>query len=172
MTKIAKLAMLLLAIALTLSILTACKKKEEEKQSGMILDYATTGVVEMDDPEALQRAYEEAKQKAQDNTFGLKYQNDAYSTDGKTFSCRIGNSTQNADDIFIAIYADKECTDELFVSQLLRPGMAFDTVELNRTFEPGDYTFYVPHTKIRMIDGVQTIVAQVVITIDFHVTSE
>lgn len=172
MTKTAKLAALLLSGVMFLSALTGCKKKEEEKQSGLILDYASEGVVEMEDPASLQKAFDEAKKAAQDGMFGLNYRNDAYSTDGKTFSCHIGNSRQNADDIFIAIYADPECTDELYISQLLRPGTAYETIELNRALEPGDHTVYVPHTKIRLIDGVQTIVGQVVITMDFHVSSD
>jgi hypothetical protein len=172
MTKTTRQFALLLAGVLVLSVLVGCKKKEEEKQSGLILDYASEGVVEMEDPNALQNAFDAAKKEAQESGFGLNYRNDAYSTDGKTFSCHIGNSRQNADDIFIAIYADPECTDELYISQLLRPGTAYETIELNRALEPGDHTVYVPHTKIRLIDGVQTIVGQVVITMDFHVSSD
>jgi hypothetical protein len=171
MTKTTKTAAFLLAGLLVLSTLSGCRK-EDEKQSGLILDYASEGVVEMENPEELQKAFDEAKKAAQEGMFSLDYRNDAYSSDGKTFSCYIGNSRLNQDDIFIAIYADPECTDELYISQLLRPGVAYETIELNRALEPGDHTVYVPHTKIRMIDGAQTIVGQVVITLDFHVSSD
>jgi hypothetical protein len=171
MTKIAKLALFMLTIALTLFALTACKKKEEA-QSGLILDYATEGVVETEDPNALQKAFDVAKKEAQESRFGLDYKNDAYSEDGKTFSCYIGNSDENADDLFISVYMDPELTDELYTSQLLRPGTAFETIELNRTLDPGVYMVYVPHTQIRLVDGKQTIVGQVVITMDFHVNSD
>jgi len=171
MTKTTRQFALLLAGVLVLSALVGCKKKEE-KQSGLILDYATTGVVETHDPQALQKAYDEAQKAAMKNMIALLYKNDAYSKDGKTFSCYVGNSPENPDDLFISIYADPECTDELFMGQLLRPGSAYDTVELNRALEPGDYTVYVPHTMIRVDDGEQKIVGQVVVTMDFHVSSE
>jgi hypothetical protein len=171
MTKTTRRFALLLAGILVLSALVGCKKKEEEK-SGLILDYATDGVVQTEDPEALQKAFDAAKKEAQDSRFGLDYKNDAYSEDGKTFSCYIGNSDENADDLFISVYMDPELTDEVYMSQLLRPGTAFEVIELNRTLDPGDYMVYVPHTQIRLIDGVQTIVGQVVVTMDFHVNPD
>lgn len=173
MTKTAKMGALLLAVALALSILTGCKKKEEEKEekSGLILDYATSGVIELQDPNALQKAFDEAQRESLESMFSLEYQESAFSEDGKTFRCYIGNSAYNTDDIFISIYMDAELTDEVYMSQLLRPGMAFDTIELNRTLEPGNYTVFVPHTKIRLIDGEQTIVGQLVVTMELHVVS-
>jgi hypothetical protein len=172
MIKTTRLAAFLLAGMLTLSALTGCKKKEEEKQSGLILDYATSGVVETQDPQALQKALDAAQERANNDRIGLNYKNDAYSQDGKTFSCYIGNSTFNADDLFISIYADSACTDELFMGQLLRPGTAYETIELERTLEPGDYTVYVPHTLITTVDGEQSITGQAIITMDFHVNSD
>jgi hypothetical protein len=173
MTKTVKMCSLALAMALTLTLLSACKKQEEakEEKSGLILDYATSGVIELEDPDALQSAFNEAQQEALDSMFSLEYQDDAFSDDGKTFRCYIGNSANNKDDLFISIYMDAELTDEVYMSQLIRPGTAFETVELNRTLEPGDYTVFVPHTKIRLIDGEQAIVGQVVVTMEFHVAS-
>lgn len=160
----------LLAIVLVATASSGCKKKEEEKNN-LILDYAT-GTVETHDADALQKAYDAAVKQANEDTMSLNYRNDAYSMDGKTFSCYIGNSKTNEDDMFVTIYADAACTDELFMSGLLRSGTALDTVELNRKFDVGDYTFYVPFTQIQLIDGEQTIVGQAVVTMDFHVVEE
>lgn len=173
MTKTAKLTAFLLAGLLVLSILSGCKKKEEElQQSKFILDYATEGVVETNDPDALQKAFNEAQKNANENRMALNYKNDAYSNDGKTFQCYIGNSPKNLDDLFVSIYANRECTDELYLGQLLRPGTAYETIELERELEEGDHTVYVPQTLIRVVDGEQTIVGQAIVTMDFHVGSE
>jgi len=173
MKKTIKTAFLVLAVALVLSVLSGCRKQEEvqEEKSGLILDYATSGVIELEDPGTLQSAFNAAQEEALDSMFSLEYQDDAFSDDGKTFRCYIGNSENNKDDLFISIYMDAELTDEVYMSQLLRPGTAFETIELNRTLEPGDYTVFVPHTKIRLVDGEQTIVGQVVVTMEFHVAS-
>ncbi|MBR4546046.1 MAG: hypothetical protein IKO14_08780 [Oscillibacter sp.] len=168
MTKITRRFALLLAGVLILVALVGCKKKEEQK-SGIILDYATKGVVATEDPEALQKAFDEAQKNAREGMMSLNYKNDAYSEDGKTFSCYIGNSPSNADDLFVSIYADAACTDELFLGQLLRPGSAYESVELERALDLGDHTVYVPHTLIRMVDGEQSIVGQIVVTMVFHV---
>jgi hypothetical protein len=172
MTKTTRQFALLLAGVLLLSALVGCKKKEEEKQSGIILDYATQGVIETHDPNALQKAYDEAVEKAREGMIALTYRNDASSEDGQTFNCYIGNSTSNSDDLFIAIYADSACTDELFRGQLLRPGTAYETVTLNRKLDEGVHTVYVPHTLIRVVDGQQAIVGQTIVTMDFHVDSD
>jgi hypothetical protein len=174
MTKTVRQFALLLAGVLLLSALVGCKKKEEaeEKTGGLALDYATQGVVATEDPDALQKAYDQAVENAQKGMIALNYRNDAFSTDGKTFSCYIGNSPSNADDLFLSIYADAECTDELFMGQLLRPGTAYETVELNRALEPGDHMVYVPHTLIRVVDGEQMISGQAVVTLDFHVNPD
>lgn len=158
-----------LAGALVVTALSGCRKKEEK--NNLILDYAT-GTVATHDQESLQKAYDEAVKQASKDTMSLNYRNDAYSADGKTFSCYIGNSKMNVEDLFITIYADAACTDELYLSGLLRPGTALETVELNRKFDVGDYTFYVPFTQVQLVDGEQTIIGQAVVTMDFHVVEE
>lgn len=160
----------LLALVLVVTALSGCGKKQEEKNN-LILDYAS-GTVATNDPDALQKAYDAAVKQANEDTITLNYRNDAYSRDGKHFSCYIGNSTANVDDLFVTIYADDAFSDELFMSGLLRPGTALDNIELNRKLDAGDHVVYVPFTQIQLIDGKQTIVGQAVVTMDFHVVEE
>lgn len=55
------------------------------------IGYATEAKV-MLDQDSLQAAFDEALRNAQDGNIGLKYQNDAFSSNGTDFECYIVNS--------------------------------------------------------------------------------
>ena len=137
---------------------------------GFKVGYATEGVTAVEDPEALQRAIDEAYAKAQEPGVALSYRNDAVSTNGVDFDCYIGNSTDNAYDMFIDIYADDALTDEIFLSELLRPGQAFEKITLKHPLEPGTHRVYVAFTQVKVEEGEQRIHQQVMVTMDFHVS--
>jgi hypothetical protein len=99
----------------------------------------------------------------------LEYRNDAYSDDRRTFQCYIANSQSNEYDMFIAIYADAEYNDLLYLSELLRPGSAFEQVTLERALPPGDHEVYVAFTQVEETDGEQAIRGQNRVTMNFHV---
>lgn len=103
------------------------------------------------------------------DTIGLEYRNDAYSTDGKNFDCYIANALRNEYDLFIAVYADAEMTDELYLSGLLPPGRAFSHIELNRALKDGTHLVYVAFSQVTEADGAQAMRAQALVTMDFHV---
>ncbi len=137
------------------------------------IGYATQGVVATD-PETLQdqvdKMYEQAKQPG----VALQYKNMMVSEDGQNFTCFIGNSADNAYDMFITIYADQALTDELFLSELIRPGERFEQVTFSRKLDPGDYTGYVVYTQVddeKQADDtfIQVVHAQVATTIDIKV---
>jgi len=167
-------------IALTcalLMLLSACKKKAEDEptystQGGLTIGYASEGVTVIDNVNELQRAVDEAYAKSKEPGIGLLFQNDAYSVDGVHFTCSIGNSDSNEYDMFIAIYSDMDFTEEIFVSQLLRPGTKFERLELNRALEVGDYRLPVVFTQVVVEDGEAKIHAQTSVTMDFHVLEE
>lgn len=123
------------------------------------------GVVALDE-ESLQAAVDAAAEKSR-NSFTTDYRNDAYSTDGETFSCHIGNSALNAYDMYIQIFADDEYTDQLFLSKLVRPGTAFEEITLDHPLDPGVHRVYVVYTQV---DEEESIAGQSAITMDFHVT--
>lgn len=133
------------------------------------VEYATEGVTVVNDENAVQRAAEEIFN-APDEAVGLKYQNDAFSEDGVHFTCLIANSELNVHDAFFTICADREMTDELYVSGLLRPGQAFEKIALEHPLESGDHTVYVTIALMDEIDGEQTVVNHVTYTMDFHVS--
>lgn len=95
-----------------------------------VIGYATEARV-MLDQESLQAAMDEARRNAAGNSVGLRYQNDAYSEDGTTFTCRIINSEVNLYDMFLTIFADAELTDQIFLSGLVPPGSGFESITLD-----------------------------------------
>jgi len=161
------LALAFLAAALLLT--AGCKKKQEAADNGFRVGYATEGVTVVDDPNALQKAVDEMYEKSQRQGMTLSYTNDAYSTDGVTFDCYLANHPDNDYDMFVAIYADEEYTDELYLSQLLRPGTAFNEIKLERALTPGDHTVHAAYTLVEEADGQQSIHDQQLVTMVFHV---
>lgn len=122
------------------------------------------------DQNSLQAAADEAQRNARDGNVALQYRNDAFSKDGKTFSCRIINSASNLYDMFVTIYADQALTDQVFLSGLVPPGSGFEEVTLDHELEPGDHTVYIAITQVvAEEDGTQTIKNQVMHTMEFHV---
>lgn len=142
-------------------------KAQPEEPAKPQIGYATEGVTALDE-ESLQDAVNELMEKTAEGYVTLNYKNDAFSEDGKTFACYLGNATENSYDMFIGLYADIEFTDALFVSELLRPGTGFETVTLNRALEKGDHTIYLVFTQVE--EDLTTIHAQVPVTVNFHVT--
>ena len=167
-----KLLSAVLAGAMMLCTLTGCGAAQQppadEEPSGPKLTYASEGVTIVDDQDALQAAYNEAKRKAQEGMMSLEYKNTAVSNDGVNFGIYLANSASNSYDMYIGIYSDIEFTDQLFLSGLLRPGTKFETIKLDRALEPGVHTVYVVHTQVE--EDLQTLHAQVTITMQFVVT--
>lgn len=160
---------MLLAVCLLLSC-TACQSEEKPEQSQTPKIGYAEGVTVVEDPDALQKAVDEMYAKAAEGGVGLEYKNDAFSTDGLNFECYIANASNNKYDMYIQIFADEALTDELYLSQLLRPGTAFDALELERELDPGDHRVYVAFTQVE--EDLATIHAQVMVTMDFHVNAE
>lgn len=124
------------------------------------------------DQDSLQAAFEEAMRNAEDGNIGLKYKNDAFSTDGTNFECYIVNSESNKYDMFLTMYADAELTDQIFLSELIPPGSGFEHITLDHALNPGTTTVYVALTQVDTNEetGEQVIKNQVMHTMDFHVT--
>lgn len=143
--------------------------RDSSDNDNRVIGYADASVFL--DEDSLQAAYDEASQNAANDNVALWYQNNAYSDDGIHFSCFIGNSPGNLDDMFLTIYADLEMTDQIFLSELVRPGSGFEQIELEHALEPGVTVVYVATTLVDTAeDGTQTIVSQVVHTMDFIVS--
>lgn len=136
-----------------------------------LIGYSTEAKV-MLDQDSLQAAMDAAMENARNGNVGLRYKNNAYSDDGINFSCYIVNSSSNAYDMFLTIYADAELTDQIFLSELVPPGSGFENITLEHSLENGDHRVYVALTQVETDEetGEQSIRNQVVHTMDFHVT--
>lgn len=130
-----------------------------------------TGASVVLDEASLQAAVDEAQKNARDGNVSLLYENNAYSTDGKTFSCYIANDKANLFDMFLTIYADASLTDQIYLSGLVPPGSGFEQITLDRALEKGDHRVYVAVTQVDTDEetGEQVLKNQVMHTIDFHV---
>jgi len=167
----------LLLMALILLLAAGCAKKETAKEvpeepapdRSLVIGYAEQGVTVVEDPNALEKEIEEMLKQASEPGIALSYKNDAVSEDGINFSCYIANSTDNKYDMFIQIFADEAYQDEVFLSQLIRPGQAFESLTLEHALPKGDTRCYVAFTQVETVDGEQSVHAQTFFTMDFHV---
>ena len=135
-----------------------------------LIGYATDATVLLDQ-DALQAAVDEAQKNAKNNQVSLMYQNEAHSTDGKTFSCFIANDAANLYDMYLTIYADSGMTDQLYLSGLIPPGSGFEKITLDHALDPGQHTVCVVVTQVDTDKetGEQVVKNQVVHTIEFYV---
>lgn len=162
--------------ALTLSALASgCGKERvvvvEAPRQGLDMGYSVEATVS-DDPEALQKWYDEQMERAKGPTLTTEYQEYASSTNGIDFTCYLANSPLNELDGFYAIYGDMAFEDELFKSDLLRPGTALRKITLNHALNPGEHEVYVTFSQVMEQDGVLDIYQKRTFTVTFTVTQE
>lgn len=170
-TVVAVAALVLLAIVAISAFFLLGQKEEDD--GGLTIGYSSEAKV-MLDQDSLNAAMQAAIENNKNNAIGLRYKNNAYSTDGLNFECSITNSEANLYDMFLAIFADVELTDQIFLSGLVPPGSGFDHITLDHELELGDHRVYVVLTQVDTDQetGKQTIVRQVSHTMDFHVVEE
>jgi hypothetical protein len=170
-TVVAVAALVLLAIVAIAAFFLLGQKEEDD--GGLTIGYSSEAKV-MLDQDALSAAMQAAMENDKNNAIGLRYKNNAYSTDGLNFECSITNSGANAYDMFLTIFADVELTDQIFLSGLVPPGSGFDHITLDHELELGDHRVYVVLTQVETDQETskQTIIRQVAHTMDFHVTEE
>jgi hypothetical protein len=137
--------------------------------NSLIVGYAHEGVTLVDDPDAFNKTVAAAVERAQQPGIALRFKNEAYSSDGKNFDCYLGNDESNGMDMFIAIYTDNTFEDELYLSELLRPGSAFERITLNRALDPGSHDVIAAFTLVTEEDGQQAIVKQTFVKLQFNV---
>lgn len=128
------------ALVVVLTKQTAAPTEPVQAAAGQpTLSYAT-GLTVVDE-DSMQSAVEEAINRM--GQIAVSYQAQAFSENGKDFSCYIANSQANEYDMYIGIYeAGKESdptVPPLFLSGLMKPGEAFETITLTRTLDPGTH---------------------------------
>lgn len=169
------IVILLLVLIVLLAVILAVVLGRGKTQSisdgdTPLLGYAADATV-MLDQDSLQAAVDEAVRNAAEGNIGLKYKNDAFSSNGTDFECYIVNAESNKYDMFLTIFADAELTDQIYLSGLVPPGSGFEKISLEHSLDPGSHTVYVALTQVETNEaGEQVIKNQVMHTMDFHVT--
>lgn len=128
------------------------------------LGYEENAVVVTDEDE-LQKIVDDMQNR--DSSISLEYKNVAGSSDGTNFSCYIANSAKNRHDMYIGIYSNAEYDEELYLSQLLRPGSGIKAFECNKKLEPGSYNAVLVFTLVG--DDHETIKSQTPVTFTMNV---
>ena len=167
---------LLLAALMTLAAAGCAKQEttqevseEEAPKRNLVIGYAEEGVTMAENEDSLLKSVKKMLDSAEEMGVPLAYKNDAYSEDGTNFSCYIENADAKYD-IFIQIFADEDFQDEVFLSKLLRPGQAFESITLSHALPKESVTrCYVSLTRVELADGEQTVHDQTFFTMDFHV---
>ncbi len=162
---------LLLAVA---AFLAVSKFGKEETPGTENLGDASTpligyeeGVTVVNDPDALQKAVDEAYAKAAETGVPVEYQNAATSSDGENFDCYIANPVESKYDVYIQIFADSELSDQLYLSKLIPPGNAKREIQLEHKLKTGTHRVYVVYTQVE--DDHATVHNQSIVTMDFTV---
>lgn len=100
----------------------------------------------------------------------LTYDYEAKSSDGVNFTCLLTNDPANLYDLYFDIYADSRLEDRIFLSGLIRPGYALTEIILDHELPAGTTTCYVVFNQVDTDgDGNQSIVNQMLVTVDFIV---
>ncbi len=164
-----KLSRALALVAAAVLLLTACSKQsaqsvDSSEEGDNKLKFATEGVTAIDQ-EGLQKAVDEMVEESKD-TVGLYFTGSASSSNGTDFTCYLGNSPSNEYNAFYALYADAELTDLIFLSDLLRPGEAFQSITLEHALPKGTTMVYCALTLVE--DDLETIHNQAIFTVDFY----
>jgi len=168
----------LLLLAAVMLLAAGCAKREEAAPEAdsqpvdrsLVIGYAEEGVTAVENPQELEKAFQRAMENAANSAIALEYKNEAFSSDGVNFNCYVANSLENKYDMFIQIFADETFQDELFLSQLLRPGQAFETLKLNHELPVGMTRAYVAMTQVETANGEQSVKGQTFVTMDFIVS--
>jgi hypothetical protein len=116
--------------------------------------------------DGLQERVNEMVQKAKEGTMALQFKNTAFSSDGRHFTCEIGNSIKNNYDMFINIYKDSSLQEQILLTGLIPPGQGIESFESEIQLDPGTYEALLVLTQVK--DDHATLHAQlnVVLTLE------
>lgn len=134
---------------------------KEEETSKKILGYESNVIANKDDD--IQSMVDDMMQKAEEGNISLEYENIAYSSDGKNFTCYIANAVKNNYDLFLALYEDTTFKNELYLSGLIPIGSAIEGFTIDEKLEKGEHNMVLAVTQVE--DDHETIHSQVLVQI-------
>lgn len=139
------------------------QNRDTEDDSGK-LGYEASAVVVTDQDE-LQKMMDDMA--AQDGKISLEYKNIAKSNNGTDFDCYIANSAKNTCDMYIGIYTDASFSEELYLTQLMKPGSGITNFKCNKKMEPGHHDVVLVFTLVE--DDHKTVRTQTTVTYSLNV---
>lgn len=128
---------------------------ETEKQSNAMAYEAN---VVVGDKDSLQDAVDRLIEKAKEGQMSLEMKTEAYSDDGKRFTCHLANSIQNNYDMFMVLYLDNT-QQEIYRTGLIPIGSRIEEFTLKEALEPGRYEATLVYNQVE--EDRETIHAQV-----------
>lgn len=156
---IAIIVVMLIAVILLVALLLKKPEPEVMVESGTTsgkLVYETQIVTE--DPETLQAAVDAMVQKAKEGQMNLQMQTQAFSKDGKTFTCYLANSLKNNYDMFMVFYLD-ETQEEIYRTGLIPLGARIEQFTLEEALPKGSHEITIVFNQVEA--DMETIHAQV-----------
>lgn len=132
-----------LGTAGVLFVLWNSKGKGED--DGGKIGYDSNAVTVTDEDE-LQKLVDDIYAKS--GQISLEYKNIANSGDGSNFNCYIANSAKNKYDMYLGIYTDVSYKEELFLTQLMKPGSGIKNFKSKKKMEPGQHNAVLVFTLV------------------------
>lgn len=153
------LIIMLVLIAVGIAVFLWYRNREKDDDDSGKLGYEATAVV-VTDPDELQKMVDDMAN--QNGKISLEYKNVAQSSDGSNFNCYIANSASNVCDMYIGIYTDATYEEELYLTQLMKPGSGITSFKCNKKMKPGHYDAVLVFTLVE--DDHKTIRTQTPVT--------
>ncbi|MCM1299883.1 MAG: hypothetical protein NC203_08485 [Firmicutes bacterium] len=149
---------IIIIILLTLALIFVIMKENQEKENynppNPAEEHIKDGKLQYDsaaiilDQDELQQAFNELYEKVEDGYISLTHKNQAFSSDGRTFSCYIQNNIDNNYDFYINIYKDQSAQEQLYLSGLIPPGSGIDHFDSQIKLDPGTYDALLVITQV------------------------
>lgn len=158
------LVVILVLAAVGVAVFLWYKNREKDDDDSNKLGYDASAVV-VTDPDELQKMVDDMA--SQDGKISLEYKNVAQSSDGSEFECYIANSANNVCDMYIGIYTDASYKEELYLTQLLKPGTGITKFKCNKKMEPGQHDVILVFTLVE--DDHKTVRTQTKVTYKMYV---
>ena len=138
----------------------------DEGNNGGLIQYEAH-VVNYEDA---QRLYDEMQERAENGTVGVQYSNNAISTDGIHFSCKLQNPIRNGYDMYMNIFKDEDMTEQILLTGLIPAGSGIEEFESEIPLEPGEYKSVLVMTLVE--DDHSTLHAQTKVFLNLYVDEE
>lgn len=144
--KLVFLFLIIIVIAAIIAVAAIVKIKHgNDSDSDGTLQYEANVIT--DSSEDFQAAMDEMVEKAKEGQMSLEMQTEAYSKDGKKFTCYLANSNKNNYDMFMVLY-DDETEQEIYRTGLIPIGSRIEEFELEEPLEKGTHLITIVFNQV------------------------